>query len=1747
MFYKQILYSLFLILLIPVVYGATVCTDGSCDYTTISNAIAAASGGDTIRISAETYTEAGLTIDKNLTITGEGSGNTIIQAHTTKGSATDRVFYINSGVTATIEKVTIRHGRINAVNDHGGGIANHGILELKNCAVIDNETVQSNGGGIFNNHELTMINCTISNNQANVLNSASKTLTEGKGGGIQAGDKPSEKTEIINSTIYGNTAQNATGGLRNGGGDNVSIKNTIIIGNKEAANTDSDCGNGNTITSNDFNLVGDGTGCITTVKVVSAADIDKVINTTLDTDGTHHLIPSAAGFINLAIHGGDNTCLNKDQVKTDRPNRGIACDIGAYELPVPVNPTPLTTTPTETQIDITWNDNSDDETNFRIERSLDNSDWNTLTPITVDKDIEYYEDTDLLCGGATTYYYRVYAYNTYGDSHYAEANATTSTCPTSLTVTVEQANGQADPTSLSNINFVAVFSSSVSDFTNDDVTITGTTGANIATITGSGTNYLIEVSGMTNDGTVIVSIDAGVAQEPSGNFNTASTSTDNSVDYEADDTTVIVGTMLTPDIINVTPDPTQNAVDTITIEFPEAIIGFDINDLSLTHDSGSNLLTNETLTSTDGGLNWTLSGLSSLTSTDGTYVLTLTGGISSGIQLLVIDPNTNVAINDSTEIWVKNSSATTSFTVTTAKSGTGSGTVSGAGSYEEDSTVTLNATANSSSTFKGWSSSCSNSFTITADITCTATFAKKTTSSDNGNTSTPQPATANLTMRFSGFGSGTIKSSPSGINCNSQDEETCKATFDTAARVTLTHIADEGSEFRYWSGVLDCNDGELFLIKSTMCTVHFALLPTDLDIKITGKGSVTSESNNINCSQNCTKTLDGNSKITLVPEPKLGWLFDKWGGDCDATGKVTLNADKQCTAVFVEGEPLQLYILKTGNGYVTSSPAGIDCGEDCVEEYDNGLIIELTAVPDDGWEFEGWRGHCEETQTAIITESDRYCRAVFILSQADIPPEDDTVIIPTERKLTVSKIGEGVITAEGIQCGDICTKENYTVGSRLNLTATPADGWELWGWNGDCDANGNVVLNEDKICQALFGQPGLPIDLTVAKYGNGTIISQPDGINCGIDCDEAKHEFSSGDQVTLNAIPDSGWQLEGWRGHCDDTGKVIIWEDYTTCRAFFVRNPATIPTYGVETVETVHGGQVTSTQLSFTDGSSKVELTAIPESEDYTLFGWENCEGNHATIVVELNTDCKPIFALDNDQDGTADMVENAAPNNGDGNNDGIPDNQQNNIISMPTTSGQYITTEVDEDCPVNNVQFTTDDTIFDLDCEKASVTNYYHGISELDSNKDISLVNIKGQQVATETFTVTMDNSGKTTHINSHFSGWVQLSASSYVARETDQTTKITVIRKNGCDGRVTVDYSTQSEIATPNVDYLLKHGSLTWEDQDCSNKSFNITIFNDSLQEPIETVQINLLNTEVNILSEAILTIIDDDSLVAKNENTTVINTGSNEDSEEINVIDVGAEQTIQLVVGQTDVFTVKEAMVFIQQLPDLQLVSVLNLKSFDEKEGELTLLGLSAGETEITISNQDYSKETTIKIIVTEISQNSQSEVKKSESNTDLESNSTDQLTAKCNQPNALAIDSTGQSLDSDSCFISLLNDVEQSTKRRLKSNNSIRITSQIFVDLEDVGKKAEIILVVRYTDLNDKTALFNRSYKPWQIWNNQFTSLLVAQDHPLLPKIVNIFVFEGSVTLSGEFTVFVGYRLEDGTIVFNGLEPLNFLME
>ena len=109
------------------------------------------------------------------------------------------------------------------------------------------------------------------------------------------------------------------------------------------------------------------------------------------------------------------------------------------------------------------------------------------------------------------------------------------------TVTINQAAGQTDPAGPAPLVFTATFSEPVTALTaaGVDLSLSTRPGSLVATVTPvagtGGTTYNVAVSGMTGKGTVIAAIKPDAVQDGVGNFNVASTSTDNAVAYDATD------------------------------------------------------------------------------------------------------------------------------------------------------------------------------------------------------------------------------------------------------------------------------------------------------------------------------------------------------------------------------------------------------------------------------------------------------------------------------------------------------------------------------------------------------------------------------------------------------------------------------------------------------------------------------------------------------------------------------------------------------------------------------------------------------------------------------------------------------------------------------------------------------------------------------------------------------------------------------------------------------------------------------------------------------------------------------------------------------------------------------------------------------------------------------------------------------------------------------------------------------------
>jgi uncharacterized repeat protein (TIGR02543 family) len=151
-------------------------------------------------------------------------------------------------------------------------------------------------------------------------------------------------------------------------------------------------------------------------------------------------------------------------------------------------------------------------------------------------------------------------------------------------------------------------------------------------------------------------------------------------------------------------------------------------------------------------------------------------------------------------------------------------------------------------------------------------------------------------------GSGSVTSSPSGIDCGSD----CTETYDGVTGVTLTAMPEGGSTFAGWGGACTGTSTTctLTMNASKSVTATFTLKQYTLVVSPTGDGKVTGDG--IDCGTNttndCTQVYNHGTPVTLTAEPNSPLANAvQWGSDCSGTElscMLTMDGDKMVSATF---------------------------------------------------------------------------------------------------------------------------------------------------------------------------------------------------------------------------------------------------------------------------------------------------------------------------------------------------------------------------------------------------------------------------------------------------------------------------------------------------------------------------------------------------------------------------------------------------------------------------------------------------------------------------------------------------------------------------------------------------------------------------------------------------------------------------------------------------------------------------------
>ena len=152
-----------------------------------------------------------------------------------------------------------------------------------------------------------------------------------------------------------------------------------------------------------------------------------------------------------------------------------------------------------------------------------------------------------------------------------------------------------------------------------------------------------------------------------------------------------------------------------------------------------------------------------------------------------------------------------------------------------------------------------------------------------------------------------------------------------------------------------------------------------LSVALSGPGRVASDLPGIECPAACSIPWEAGTVVTLTPTPSAGMRLVSWGGACSGRGPCSVNVTgpANVTATFGRAS-FRLTVRKSGNGRVTSRPAGIACGTRCSAAFPAATTVRLTARPGRGWRFAGWSGACRGRGACVVpATADRAVRATF--------------------------------------------------------------------------------------------------------------------------------------------------------------------------------------------------------------------------------------------------------------------------------------------------------------------------------------------------------------------------------------------------------------------------------------------------------------------------------------------------------------------------------------------------------------------------------------------------------------------------------------------------------------------------------------------------------------------------------------------------------------------------------------------------
>lgn len=286
------------------------------------------------------------------------------------------------------------------------------------------------------------------------------------------------------------------------------------------------------------------------------------------------------------------------------------------------------------------------------------------------------------------------------------------------------------------------------------------------------------------------------------------------------------------------------------------------------------------------------------------------------------------------------------------------------------------------------------------------------------------------------------------------------------------------------------------------------------------------------------------------------------------------------------------------------------------------------------------------------------------------------------------------------------------------------------------------------------------------------------------------------------------------------------------------------------------------------------------ESEDPSVFSnatWKSSDGIVSGFRESefLHVDGYFQYA-DNNNTGTAISIR-ARGNEG---------GEQFRLIVAGSNVGTFTTTT-----NYQNFNYTAAGDVDAGDVRVEFINDFWDPENGIDNNLTVDFITLDGTQFQTEAGDVFSTGTwlsgdgvvpgfrnSETLHTNGYFQfgagaidgGDLRLGSSVYTASESGNSVTIEIIRENGSDGAVSIEYDTIDSTASAGQDYQTRSGVIAWADGESGIKTVTIPIIDDSDIEGDEQFSFTIDNPtgEATLLAPrtATITIDDNDSILGE-----------------------------------------------------------------------------------------------------------------------------------------------------------------------------------------------------------------------------------------------------------------------------------------